>query len=37
MQQANDGKVAGVAAFLKAEQSERTIQQFLRSMPITPG
>lgn len=37
MQRASDGKVTGVAVFLKAGRTNATIQQLLQGMPNTPG
>jgi carbonic anhydrase len=37
MLQANDGKVAGVAVFLKAGRPNATIQRLWEHMPVTEG
>lgn len=37
MRQASDGKVGGVAVFLKAGSTNATIQPLLRGMPNTPA
>jgi hypothetical protein len=37
MQQVSDGKVTGVAVFLKAGSTNATIQKLWQGMPNTPG
>lgn len=37
MQQVSDGKVTGVAVFLKAGSTNATIQELWQGMPNTPG